>query len=99
MLDLGLHVHFYDGPDDTMDRHEIGGLGLVLGALFPITRWGQGQVIWRPSLPMGEPPHKSWFTLECAATANVGNRLYGRVAVMYSSSGDTGTTFGVGGRL
>lgn len=106
-IDLGLHAHIFNGPDETIDdsmggtqtiTHEAGGVGLFLGVLFPVTRWAQGQVIWRPVAPFDEA-YNPWYTLEASGTVNVGDRLYTRATFIFDELGEGGMLFGVGGRL
>ncbi len=113
LMDFGMNLHLYDGPDEDIadpmnpgqmmtDNHETGGLGLLWGVLVPATKWAQIELKWRPVIPASsgaQKLHDSWFTFEAGATLNVGNRVYGRASYVYGQNGDTGLLFGIGGRL
>jgi hypothetical protein len=107
-IDWGINFHYLDGPDtmsvataggSTSDGHDTLGLGLLIGATLPLTRWAQGEVRLRPVLPIGGLAHNTWLTAELGLVGNVGNRLYVRGAFNAGITGDTGMMFGAGVRL
>ncbi len=102
LFDFGFSFFYYKGPTtqemDAMGnvvtvKHDPFGAGLILGVLAPISRWAQLELHARPTVS------ELWLTFEAAGVINIGNRLYGRLAVNVAQTGDAAYMFGFGGRL